>query len=223
MINYLDSKFPEYISDMDINKLWNESEGEDITIAFLDSGMHQKLVKIFGDRVVNQYDFVNDSETIKDGNGHGTAMICIAACNYRDTGIYGIAPQAKVMPLKIFDSHGNTTNERIAEAILYAVDNGADIINISFGSYEDSDEVKNAIDYAVTRNVFIVCSAGDYIITMTASPASYGNTISVANLSKYISDFEYESIDVFVNGENIESLRFSESQESLVINYECLN
>jgi subtilisin family serine protease len=148
-------------------------------------------------------------------------MICIATCNHEDTGIYGIAPQAKVMPLRIFDSHGDTTNSKIAEAILYAVDNGADIINMSFGSYEDSDEVKNAIDYAVMNNVLIICSAGDYISSKTAFPARYGNTISVANLGVYISGFEYEYIDIFVNAENIESLRFSESQKSLVINYEC--
>jgi subtilisin family serine protease len=213
-------KYPDYISEMNVNRLWNESEGENITIAFLDSGMHQELIEIYGDRVVNQYDFVNNTETMIDTNGHGTAMICLATCNHKDTGIYGIAPKTKVMPLRIFDSYGDTTDERITTAIYFAVDNGADIINMSFGSYEDSIEVENAIDYAVQNNVFVICSAGDYISSLTAFPARYDKTIAVANLSDYIIGVEYEYIDVIIEGDNIESLRYSESQDTLVGNCE---
>lgn len=213
-------KYPDYIREMNINRLWNESEGENITIAFLDSGMHQELIEIYGDRVVYPYDFVSESESMVDKNGHGTAMICIATCNYRDTGIHGISPQAKVMPLRIFDSYGNTTDERIVDAIYYAVDNGADIINMSFGSYEDSIEIENAIDYAVTNDVFVISSAGDNITTLTAFPARYNNTISVANKGNYIYGIEYDHINIFIEGDNIESLCYFESQNRLVRNFE---
>lgn len=64
------------------------------------------------------------------------------------------------MPLRIFDSNGNTTDERIVDAIHYAVYNGADIINMSFGSYEESIEIENAINYADINGVFVICSAG---------------------------------------------------------------
>jgi len=205
---------------MNISGLWNDNLGENITIAFLDSGMHPDLVEIYGDRVVSPYDFVIESKAMIDYNGHGTAMICIATCNYKDTGIYGIAPNSEVMPLRIFDSDGDTTDARIIRAIYYAVDNGADIINMSFGSYEDSIELENAIDYAVTNDVFVISSAGDNITTLTAFPARYNNTISVANKGNYIYGIEYDYINIFIEGDNIESLRYSESQDTLLRNFE---
>ncbi len=213
-------KYPEYISNMNISGLWKDSLGENITIAFLDSGMHPDLVEIYGDRVVSPYDFVIESEAMIDYNGHGTEMICIATCNYEDTGIYGIAPKSEVMPLRIFDSNGDTTDERIIEAIHYAVDNGADIINMSFGSYEDSIEVEEAIDYAITNHVFVICSAGDLLNVATAFPARYANTISVGNLVDFIDGVNYPDIDIFIYGEEIESLRYSETQQFLVSKYE---
>lgn len=213
-------KYPEYISNMNISGLWKDSLGENITIAFLDSGMHPDLVEIYGDRVVSPYDFVIESEAMIDYNGHGTEMICIATCNYEDTGIYGIAPKSEVMPLRIFDSNGDTTDERIKEAIHYAVDNGADIINMSFGSYEDSVEVEEAIDYAITNHVFVICSAGDLLNVATAFPARYANTISVGNLVDFINGVNYADIDIFIYGEEIESLRYSETQQFLVSKYE---
>ncbi len=220
MWQYSISKYPEHIYNMNIDKLWNENQGENIVIAFLDSGMHQELADIYGERVVDPYDFVDNSEVFTDTNGHGTALICIATCNYEDTGVYGIAPQAKVMPLRIFDSNGNTSDERIIDAIRYAVDNGADIINMSFGSYEESIEVENAIDYAYLNNVFVICSAGEHTTYSTAFPARYDKTISVANQNDYIYGGEYTYIDLFIEGENIESLRFSDAENKLIANLE---
>lgn len=213
-------KYPEYINDMNINWLWNDSLGENITIAFLDSGMHSDLVEIYGDRVVSPYDFVMESEAMIDFNGHGTAMICIATCNYEDTGIYGIAPKSEVMPLRIFDSNGDTNDALIIRAIYYAVDNGADVINMSFGSYEDSIKVEEAIDYAITNHVFVICSAGDLLNTATAFPARYANTISIGNLVDFVDGVSYPNIDIFIYGDEIESLRYSEIQDELDSNFE---
>lgn len=214
-------KYPEYISNMNISGLWKDNLGENITIAFLDSGMHPDLVEIYGDRVVSPYDFVVESESMIDINGHGTAMICIATCNYKDTGIYGIAPKPEVMPLRIFDSNGDTTDARIIRAIYYAVDNGADIINMSFGSYEDSVGVEEAIDYAILNHVFVICSAGDLLNMATAFPARYANTISVGNLVDFADGVYYPNIDIFIYGEEIESLRYSEIRDELDSNFEC--
>lgn len=213
-------KYPEYINDMNISGLWNDNLGENITIAFLDSGMHSDLVEIYGDRVVSPYDFVIESEAMIDINGHGTAMICIATCNYEDTGIYGIAPKSEVMPLRIFDSNGDTNDALIIRAIYYAVDNGADVINMSFGSYEDSIEVEEAIDYAILNHVFVICSAGDLLNMATAFPARYANTISVGNMVDFADGVNYPDIDIFIYGEEIESLRYSEIQDGLGSNFE---
>ncbi|MBU1144740.1 MAG: S8 family serine peptidase [Firmicutes bacterium] len=220
MWQYSISKYPEHIFNMNIDRLWNESQGENIVIAFLDSGMHQKLADVYGERVVDPYDFVNDREVFTDTNGHGTALICIETCKYEDTGVYGIAPQAKVMPLRIFDSNGNTSDERIVDAIRYAVDNGADIINMSFGSYEESIEVENVINYAYLNNVFVICSAGEHITYSTAFPAKNDKTIGIGDKSDYEYGVGHEDIDFFLEGNNIPSLRFSDSENDLIFNTE---
>jgi subtilisin family serine protease len=206
------TKYPTYIVNMKINDLWEESSGENITIAFLDSGMHESLVRIYGERVIMPYDFVNQTNAMTDTNGHGTSMICIASCNYEKTGIYGIAPRAKVMPLRIFDSNGNTNDTRIIEAIYYAVENGANIINLSFGSYMESAEVEAAIEFAVNRNVFVIASAGEHIDSLTAFPASYLLSIAIAQEKDDYGNKNNE-IDFFVEGTDIESLRFSNADE----------
>lgn len=72
------SKYPNYINEINVEKLWHQSGGENVLIAFIDSGMHQKLAEIYGERVVKPFDFVENSEVIIDTNGHGTALICIA-------------------------------------------------------------------------------------------------------------------------------------------------
>ncbi len=97
-----------------------------------------------------------------DDNSHGTHVAgVIAARSNNGIGIAGIAQNARVMPIKALDCTGSGSISDIASAIVYAVDHGARIVNISLGSSSDSATLQNAVQYAAARNVMIVAAAGN--------------------------------------------------------------
>ena len=86
-----------------------------------------------------------------------------------------------IMPLRAFDDAGNADAFIIARAIRYAVQHGADVINMSFGMTADSNVVKQAIKFAVDHDVTVVASAGNNNSTVPQFPASLNNVMGVAS------------------------------------------
>jgi subtilisin family serine protease len=103
--------------------------------------------------------------------GHGTMVAGV---------VHLIAPRAKIMPLRVFGPDGRTDTATIIRAIYYAVEHGADVINMSFSTGELSPELTRAIDYATRRGVIAVASAGNQAREGVAYPASLQNVVGVA-------------------------------------------
>jgi subtilisin family serine protease len=91
-----------------------------------------------------------------------------------------IAPASLIMPLRVFDSNGNTDLFSIAKAIRYAATNGAQVINMSFGTLTDSHAIKSSINYAQGLNITLVASAGNNNTTSPQYPAAYSGVITTA-------------------------------------------
>jgi subtilisin family serine protease len=102
---------------------------------------------------------------------HGTFVAGILAT---------VAPGATIMPLRAFDDKGNTDLFTLAKAIRYARQQGATVINMSFGTLTDSKVLKEAIDYAKAGNVTLVASAGNNNTSAVQYPAAYSGVIAVA-------------------------------------------
>ncbi len=100
---------------------------------------------------------------IQDTLGHGTAVAGIigAAVSNNNIGIAGICWSCKIMPIKVFNDLGNAYDSDIVEAIYYAVDNGARVINLSLGGEGYSQVLQDAIDYAWNNGVLVVAAAGN--------------------------------------------------------------
>jgi len=94
--------------------------------------------------------------------------------------LVAIAPDATLMPLRAFDDNGNTDLFTLAKAIRYARKNGAQVINMSFGTLTDAKVVREAIDYASAGNVVLVASAGNNNTSAPQYPAAYPGVFSVA-------------------------------------------
>ena len=108
------------------------------------------------------WNFLENSNHPWDLDGHGTFVTGqIAATWNNGAGIAGINPYARVMVLRALNSFGNTRASTLAQAIVYAADNGARIINLSVGGPGLSAVERAAIDYAVSKNVLIVVAAGN--------------------------------------------------------------
>jgi subtilisin family serine protease len=121
-----------------------------------------------------------------DDNGHGTHVSGIIAANANDNiGIAGIdgTLDVKIIPIKVLDSNGEGDINDIVKGIKYAADNGADIINLSFGANEKSKLIAEAISYAKSKGVFVVAAAGnDNEDSDNISPAGDG-AFTVAAMS----------------------------------------
>ncbi|MCF7931298.1 MAG: S8 family serine peptidase [Acholeplasmataceae bacterium] len=215
--------YPIYISELDIQQMMQKSQGEGITIAFLDSGMNEHLQVLYGNRVVSPIDLVTNSEVVTDSNGHGTSMICIATCDYSQTGIFGIAPKTRVMPIVVFDSNGNTTGSLVSQGIRYAVDHDADIINMSFGSYVVDLDITEAIQYASDHNVIMIASAGDVFYERLAFPAIDEDVISVGSyevLDDMNMDYQNVNVNFITKGEKVMSIRYISESEQFILRSE---
>lgn len=130
---------------------------------------------------VHGWDFVDDDPNpvpdISDENtddtiaSHGTLLAgLIAATANNGKGITGIAPNAKIMPLRILDAHGKGTTAQVRDAITYAVKNGADVINLSFASHKPDDQLQQVIAWAVDQGVVVVAAVGNDSVNVDRDP-----------------------------------------------------
>lgn len=180
---YINKTYEWHVVETKAYKAWDVNQGDDVTIAVIDTGIHSELVEHLGDRVMAPYNVIKQTDSVKDSSGHGTEVICLIACD-DFKGIKGIAPKANIMPIVAVDESGRTSPDYIADSIIYAVDNGAEVINLSLGSRLENYTVKLAVEYANENNVHIVSAAGDYKEDKLLYPARHELVIGVEAQSK---------------------------------------
>lgn len=172
----------------------NSQWGAGVTVAVIDSGVNRHIA-LEGD--ITQIALTE----ISAGShqlGHGTAVASIISGDHRMTP--GVAPASDILSIRVSDETGSSNTFTMAEAILQAVDAGADILNISMGSYGDSQILSDAIRYAQEQGAVIVASAGNEGLSMLAYPAAYDGVISVGAVEQAGDhlDFSNSSSDLSV-------------------------
>jgi thermitase len=168
--------------DIDAPEAWDiHTGGSGVTIAVIDTGVdldHPDLQA----KIVAGKDFVNNDSLADDDQGHGTHVAGIAAASGNNgIGIAGVSWGAKVMPLKVLNYAGSGTTADLAEAIVYAADNGAKVINMSLGDYCGSGwpNVEDAVNYALGKGVLLVAAAGNTGSTPVLCPAAINGVMAV--------------------------------------------
>ena len=160
--------------------------GRHLTVAVLDTGA-DLTANLSGTRIVSKdsYDFVNNSREITDvtsgkAAGHGTMVTTL---------LDDLLPeQAELMILRVFDDEGNASRTMVLEALEYALDHGADLINMSLG-WEGADSsftfLNSALDRAYSMGVPVICAAGNLNAGVeTCYPANYSTTIAVSAVNR---------------------------------------
>jgi thermitase len=162
----------------------------------------------------------------EDDNGHGTHVAGIIAGRGNNAlGVSGICWSAKVIPVKFMNSRGKGATSDAIDALQYAVKKGAKVVNGSFGSSSKSSALKDAVDYAQSKNVLLVFAAGNdgkNIDKSPVYPASYGdsNILAVAastsddKLASF-SNFGSTAVDVAAPGDDILSTYLGGGYKSL--------
>ena len=205
------------------------SGGDKVTVAVLDTGAlitHPDLKN----RVAKCVDFTNPKLAIVDGkcedkNGHGTHVAGIVAADggADGKGIFGVAPETKLFIYKVCNASGTCYADDIATALRTAAKEGANIVNMSFGSDLESGLITDAINFAISQNVLPIAAAGNdgpYDNSIDY-PAAKVSVVAVAALNSNLDVTEWSSrginsttepyvveegdIELALPGENIES------------------
>jgi RHS repeat-associated protein len=190
-----------------------QTRGNGIKVAVIDTGIETTHAGLAG-RISDEYDFFNDDYTANDADWmydqwHGTFMAGIIAANV-SADAAGVAPGASVMALKVFQG-GIAYTSDIIEAIEYAEENGARIVNCSFSSSFENPALYEAI---AESSMLFVCSAGNRFADLRENPVypaafNLPNTISVASVDRddRLSRFSsYGDVDIAAPGSGIQSL-----------------
>jgi uncharacterized membrane protein YgcG len=163
-----------------------------VTVAVIDTGVDFSHPQLAGANWVNPspgrngdlygWSFIDDNPDIRDLSGHGTIVAgIIAASSEGRFGIAGINPWARIMALKAMELDGTGGSIGLSQAIVYAVDHGARVINLSVGGPTLTMAEQDAIDYAAQRDVLVVVASGNEgIDTAKFSPAGLKNVLAVA-------------------------------------------
>lgn len=171
-----------------MEEAWVQARGKGVVVAVIDTGVaceNFKDFKIARDlketRFAKGYNFVDDNEHPIDDHGHGTHVTgTIAQSTNNREGVAGIAFDSTIMPLKVLNKQGFGNLGDIADAIRYAADEGAQVINMSLGGPVSSRILKSACDYAEKKGVTIVCAAGNEGRERISYPAAYPSCLAVA-------------------------------------------
>lgn len=181
-----------YLKDQKLESVWGNEKygntaGEGVVVAVIDTGVdynHEDLqdniwtnsAEVSGQKGtdddnngyvddVHGINLIDPNETPMDDHGHGTHVAGIIAMENNNVGGVGIAYKSKIMPIKAGGSDGTLNSTDIAKAIVYAYKNGADVINMSFGSYAHSALIENALQDAFSSCVLVAAAGNDGIPT----------------------------------------------------------
>lgn len=175
--------------------------GQGIVVAVIDSGVDYKHSDLDGNIWVNPreiagnnrdddgngytddirgWDFVTDDNDPMDLEGHGTHVAGTIAAENNGFGALGVAPNAKIMPVRVLDGSGNGSVLDVAAGIRYAADNGAKVINLSLGGAYGTPAEASAIKYATEKGAIVVSAAGNERQLQPGYPARYATHFGIA-------------------------------------------
>ena len=162
-----------------IPDVWETSTGTNITVAVLDTGVDLDHPE-FRDRIVEGTNFAYPGMTPEDVNGHGTHVAGIIAASKDDQGVTGVAPDARIMPVKVLFDNGFGFMSSVISGIRYAAKKGADIINLSLGGRSGSPALRDALEFATKKGSLVVMASGNSSGKSPIYPAAYASEFGVA-------------------------------------------
>lgn len=181
-------KYQWHMRQIGMPEAWKLADGNGVIVAVLDTGVGYEdygkfhlLPDLKGITFVKPYNFVDNTTHAGDDHGHGSHVTgTIAQVTNNGIGVTGVARNVKIMPLKVLSGSGSGSVAGIADAIRYAADNGAKVINMSLGGAFPSRVLKKAVEYAHAKGVTVVCAAGNESRGKVGYPAAYPGAVAVA-------------------------------------------
>lgn len=177
--------------DSNAPEAWDQSQGfgsPNVIIAIVDSGVNYNHADL-NDNCVQGFDYGANDNNPMDTNGHGSQCAGVAAGETNNgIGVAGVAGGCKIMPLKAMDNSGDLTFTAITNAITHAADNNADVISMSLGAENNTEEgdypsCDAALTYAYNAGVTILAATANSNAAVIAYPSNHHAVISVGAAS----------------------------------------
>ena len=159
--------------------VWETTSGGGVRVAVIDTGVDYNHPELAG-RYAGGYDAVNNDTDPMDDHGHGTHVAGTVASDLNGGGLAGVSPSVSLLAGKALGSDGSGYISDLVEAIDWAMQNGAQVINYSLGSTYNSSTLENKINQAASRGIVQVAAAGNNSGGSLLYPAAYGAVIAVA-------------------------------------------
>jgi subtilisin family serine protease len=219
---------------------WNAgNKGQGVIVAVIDSGAEVTHSQLRNQLAINAgeiagnnkdddgngyvddvagFDFFSRSGAVTDGSGHGTHVSGIILAEHGTGLVKGVAPLAKLLPLRFMDDNGAGSVSGAVEAIQYAVDRGAKVINASWGGSMCSSSLREAIADLQNKGVLFVAAAGnsganmdwesqrEYPAAFTSSAQITVGSTTVDDIRSYFSNFSWNFVHLMAPGSSIYSL-----------------
>ena len=167
------------INKFDIPSLWRKTKGEGVKVAVIDTGCdlnHHDLK----DNMLEGKNFVEIGQPPMDRNGHGSHVAGTIAASDNNLGMVGVAPKAKIIPIKALGDKGGGSLDDVCKGIDWACRNGADIVTMSLGSPAGHAQLAASLKNAAAKNVLVFCAAGNSgENTPIMYPAKYPESIAI--------------------------------------------
>lgn len=190
-----------------------------VTVAVIDTATDSKHPELMN-KVLPSYNAANPAnQNVLQDYDHGTHVSgIIAAEKGNGVGGHGINPNAKILPIDVFDGGGGASDVSIANGILYAVEKGVKVINMSLGGPGTSPVLEDAVATAIKSGVVVVAAAGNESSEEVSYPAGYEGVISVGSINNkkelsYYSNYG-PSVDIVAPGEDIYSTLYNFEKKS---------
>ena len=166
---------------------WEIGQGtSNIVVAVIDTGVdldHPDLsctVPGGASKITAGWDYANGDNSPDDDHSHGTHVAgIIGACTDNGIGIAGVAPNVRLMPIKVLNAYGSGSYSDVANGIIYATNNGADIINLSLGGSGGNSTLASAVQYANSNGVLVIAASGNAGASSLYYPAAYSEAMAV--------------------------------------------
>ncbi|WP_053221591.1 S8 family serine peptidase [Limnoraphis robusta] len=221
----LDTNYPWELNATNVPEVWTQGfTGEGVVVAVLDSGvdythpdLDSRIWKNIDEIPANGidddrngytddiigWDFVDYDATPMDFYNHGTHVAGIVAAEANEFGVTGVAPNAQIMPIRVMADEQGAWVDDLVSGIYYAVNNGADVINMSLGFYDDYNNwtpLQQAVQFATENGVVVVSAAGNQGNQDRFSPlypagyaTDWGIAVGASNINNQFADFSNQA------------------------------
>ena len=204
----------DYLDSIRAREAWDISTGDEgIVIAVVDTGVDADHADLTG-KILDGFNIFSDNADFGDVLGHGTLVAGVAAAaSNNGLGVTGMAWGSPILSVRVCDENGQTTSRHVAAGILWAVNQGADVINVSFAPLWSNRVIRSAAQTAMFRGSLVVISAGNGGGLTTSRGFPEALFVGAINTERTVASFSDQGpfVDVVAPGTSINSTRLGDT------------